>query len=74
MESWMLDMSLLVIAVLCMAYALFKLLFSSTEANRRELAAKPRPTFERRDAERVDRRRRKGTPPMGTERRIGPRR
>ena len=74
MESWMLDMGLMAVAVLLMVYAVFKLLFSSSEAQRRELAARPRPTFERREAERTDRRQRHGAPPAGVERRVAPRR
>ncbi len=74
MGSWMFDMLLVLIAVAVMGFIFFKLAFSSSEANRREMAGRPRPRFERREAERVERRHQKTAPPEGQERRVGPRR
>lgn len=74
MSSWIFDMALVGIAVLVMAYVFFKLVFSSSEAERREMAGRPKPRFERREAERVERRRSKQGAPGGEERRVGPRR
>lgn len=69
MEVWMLDFALLVLAVLMMAVALYKLLFSESTEEPRNAAPPGKPRFERRDAERVDRRRELRAPPGGIERR-----
>jgi len=74
MGSWIFDMVLVSIAVLVMAYVFFKLVFSSSEAERREMAGRPKPRFERREAERTERRRENLGSPQGAERRVGPRR
>ncbi len=74
MDAWMLDFALLLLAVTMMAVAVYKLLFSAEEQARREEATRPKPNFERRDAERVDRRRELRDPPGGIERRVALRR
>lgn len=74
MEAWMLDLALLVLAVMMMAVAVYKLLFSADEAARREEDQRPRPRFDRREAERVERRRERRGPPGGIERRQAVRR
>lgn len=74
MGSWILDMLLVAVTVLVMGFIFFKLVFSSTEETRREQALKPKPRFERREAERVERRRHQGSAPEGRERRVAARR
>lgn len=74
MGMWILDLVLVLMAVLLMAFVFYKLMFSAKEQTRRELALRPRPQFERREPERNDRRRRHLTPPNGIERRVSPRR
>jgi len=69
MDAWMLDFALLVLAVMMMGVAIYKLLFSAEEEARREQELRPKPGFERRSAERVDRRRDWRGPPAGIERR-----
>lgn len=69
MDAWMLDFALLVLAVTMMAVAVYKLLFSAEEEARREQSYRAKPNFERRSAERVDRRREWRGPPAGIERR-----
>jgi len=74
MGSWMFDMLMVVIAVTAMGYVFFKLAFSSSEDARRNATLKPPPRFNRREAERGDRRQKKEPAPEGVERRVGPRR
>ena len=74
MESWMFDLAMVSLAVLIMAVIIFKWMFSATEDQLRQAAARPRPRFERREAERHDRRRRKAAAPAGQERRVSQRR
>lgn len=74
MSAWMFDMLLVVVAVLLMAVVIYKLLFSAEEEARREMALRPGPRFDRREAELRERRKQTGVPPDGVERRIGPRR
>lgn len=74
MGNWMFDLALVSIAVLLMAFGMYKLLFSATEESRRETALRPRPRFERREAERQDRRQRRVSPHKGQERRVSTRR
>ena len=74
MGSWMVDMLLVAVAVTVMGFIFFRLVFSATEDARREMAGRPRQRFERRETERADGRRVKGTPPQGQERRVAARR
>lgn len=74
MGNWIFDLALMSIAVLLMAFGMYKLLFSASEESRRESALRPKPRFERREAERQDRRQRRASPPQGQERRVSPRR
>lgn len=74
MAAWMVDMILVALAVLVMGFIFYKLVFSADEDSRREMALKPKPRFERREAERKDRRKSSGPAPDGVERRVGPRR
>lgn len=69
MGHWMLDVLLVAIAVLLMAVAVYKVMFSAAEEERREMQHKPRLRFERRELERRDRRQRRGQGPGGIERR-----
>jgi hypothetical protein len=75
MESWLFDVVGIGIAILAMVLVILRLAFSGSEEARREAAAKRYRGFERRDAERLDRRRRdQGPPPETPERRSGSRR
>ena len=74
MAAWMFDLFLTALAVLVLGFVFFKLMFSSSEEARRELALRPKPRLERREAERKDRRRRTAESPTGAERRVGARR
>lgn len=74
MESWMFDLVLTAITTAVMAFVFFKLVFSSEEHVRRELAARPSLRLDRREAERVERRRRNLGAPGGVERRVSQRR
>ncbi len=74
MGAWMIDLMLLGAAVLLMGYALYQWMFSATEFAAREQDRRKRPVFERREAERVDRRKQQLPLASGIERRRGPRR
>lgn len=74
MGVWMLDLVLVSLAVVLMVYVFYKLMFSADEQARREMALRPRPRFDRREAERVERRSVEETPPEGLDRRVGDRR
>mgnify|MGYP000972649463 CR=1 FL=1 len=74
MDSWIFDAILVSIAVLLMLFAVYKLLFSAEEQARRDLLMRPKPRFERRQAERADRRQRSEPPPEGIDRRVSQRR
>ncbi len=74
MSSWMFDMLMILIAVPVLGFIFFKLTFSSTEALRREMAEQTKPRFDRREAERMERRKQKTAPPADHERRINARR
>ncbi len=75
MGAWILDLVLISLAILLMAFALYKLMFSATEETRRELSLRPRPRFERREPELKDRRKLQLALPEGVvDRRQGARR
>lgn len=75
MGAWILDLVLISLAVLLMAFAFYKLMFSATEETRRELSLRPRPRFERREPELKDRRKQQLALPDGiVDRRQGARR
>lgn len=75
MKSWLFEVIGIGIAILTMVLVILRLAFSGSEESRREAATKRYRGFERRDAERLDRRRIDQGPPSGTpERRTGPRR
>jgi len=65
MNSWILEAVQMTIAGLVIAYIFYTLAFSSREEARREQADSLRRSFERREVERSDRRRRNAGPPPG---------
>lgn len=74
MSSWMLDMALVAVAFCLMGFVVFRLMFSDQEEGRRDMAARPRPRFERRELGHADRRKYSTPLPAAVERRTGVRR
>ena len=75
MENWILEAAQLAIAALVVMYIFYTLAFSAREEERRQQAEANRRTFERREIERLDRRRgNQGPPPGLKERRLMARR